>query len=294
MKNAILSVVALSLLLVSCGMPHSKKDSRVITVSIPPYEYFVKAITDSDFVISVMLPPGADHHSWEPLPGQIASLAESEAFIINGHLGFEFAWMSRFREVNPGMKILDISEYVNLIEPVGEEVHRNHSHENEGADPHYWMSPKEALNIAASVRDLAVTLKPSEVSRYNENYNKLLKKIAEVDSAVTALFNIAGSKTFMIYHPALVYMMRDYGIEQIPFEDEGKDPSPARMKELVDIARSKNIKVIFVQAEYDAKSAMVLARETGAELITINPMNSDWESAVMEVAEALSNYQVKE
>lgn len=290
MKSFILPILILCLLSVSCGTPQNKDDSPVITVSIPPFEYFIAAVADSDFVINVMLPPGADHHSWEPLPGQIASLAGSEAFVINGRLGFEFAWMTRFREVNPEMKIIDISERINLIEPAGEEAHENHGYEHEGADPHYWMSPKEAKNIAAVVRDLAVTLKPSEASRYNENYNQLIKKIAEVDSTVTAMFNVAGSKTFMIYHPALIYMTRDYGIEQISFEDEGKDPSPARMKELVDLARSKDIKIIFVQAEYDAKSAAVLAKETGAELITINPMNSEWETAVIEVAEALSKY----
>ncbi|MDZ7635417.1 MAG: zinc ABC transporter substrate-binding protein [Bacteroidales bacterium] len=70
----------------------------------------------SDFTVNVLLPPGADHHIWEPLPAQINSLSASEALIINGKLGFEEAWMSRFTQVNPKMKILDLSLNIQLIE----------------------------------------------------------------------------------------------------------------------------------------------------------------------------------
>jgi zinc transport system substrate-binding protein len=91
----------------------------------------------------------------------------------------------------------------------------------------------------------------------------------------------------MIYHPALEYMARDYGLVQVAFEDEGKSPSPARMKELIDIARDKKIKIIFIQAEYDIRNAQSLAGETGARLIVLNPMNSDWPVAIMEGGTAM-------
>lgn len=93
----------------------------------------------------------------------------------------------------------------------------------------------------------------------------------------------------MIYHPALAYMGRDYGFEQVSFEDEGKSPSPARMKELIDLARDNGIKIIFIQAEYDVRNAESLSRETGARLVVINPMNSNWPEAVIEVARAIGD-----
>jgi zinc transport system substrate-binding protein len=86
-------------------------------------------------------------------------------------------------------------------------------------------------------------------------------------------------------------MARDYGFEQLSFEDEGKSPSPARMKELIDIAREKKITSIFIQAEYDLRNAESLSRETGAELIVINPMNRNWPEAVMEVIKGIGNRQ---
>ena len=106
----------LHLLVASCGSPSVKDGGKVITVSIPPFAYFVEAVAGDDFKVNIMLPPGADHHIWEPLPAQINALAGSEAFIINGQLGFEQAWMGRFMEINPDMKILDLSRNIDLIE----------------------------------------------------------------------------------------------------------------------------------------------------------------------------------
>jgi len=288
MRKSVLWFYAVMLLLASCGSPGNRQGERVITVSIPPFSYFVEAVAGSDFTVNVMLPPGADHHSWEPLPRQITALAGSEAFLINGRLGFEYAWMDRFIEINPGMKITDLSAGISLIEPEVEAGHEGHDHGDEGVDPHYWISPKEAYIMAATVRDLLVSLNPSAAERYALNYDRLIADISEVDSAVTALLADAPSRTFMIFHPALAYLARDYGLEQISFEDEGKSPSPARMKELIDFTREKGIKVIFIQAEYDLKSAQVIAEETGATLITIDPMNPEWGKAVVEIAKAIS------
>jgi len=286
MKKKLVWLVFTALIVSSCGTPGNGSGERTITVSIPPFRYFVEAVADTDFVVNVMLPPGADHHSWEPLPKQITALAGSEAFIINGKLGFEFSWMERFREVNPTMKIADLSRVIDLIEPEGEEGHEGHGHE--GADPHYWLSPKEAYKIAAAVRDLVIELNPAGAGRYVKNYDELIAKIAEADSLVSSLLRDAPSKTFMIYHPALTYMARDYGLEQLSFEDEGKSPSPARMKELVDMTRARGIKIIFIQAEYDLKGAQVLAEETGATMVIIDPLNPEWGKAVVEIAEAIN------
>jgi ABC-type Zn uptake system ZnuABC Zn-binding protein ZnuA len=290
---------------------------------------------------------------------------------MNGQLGFEHAWMDRFRQVNPGMKVMDLSRNIELIgseglkvggseslksrhpsgigisdplktepqseglkvrgsegsssvpgagtaedaaheahENSGEESHKNHDHEghsaergiNEhaddghvhdhgGPDPHYWMSPSVARVMARDIRDFLAELNPASAEKYDANLAVVNGRIAEVDSLVRAALGPDHHRTIMIFHPALAYMGRDYGFEQVSFEDEGKSPSPARMKELIDLAREKEIKIIFIQAEYDVRNAQSLSRETGAELVVINPMNSEWPEAVMEVARAMGARQ---
>jgi len=291
MKKTFLWLTSFTFIVASCGSPPVKDKGRVITVSIPPFAYFVESVAGDDFKVSVMLPTGADHHIWEPLPAQINALAGSEAFIINGQLGFEKAWMGRFREINPDMKILDLSQNIDLIDVQGSEEeedqngHEGHLHG--GPDPHYWMSPVSALVIAEEVKNFLVQLNPGSAQKYEAGLQALKDNIARVDSTLREELSGAQSAKFMIYHPALGYMARDYGLEQISFEDEGKSPSPARMKALIDIARDKGINIIFIQAEYELRNAESLAGETGAALVVINPMNRDWPSAVLEVGKAM-------
>lgn len=294
MKITFLWLGSLMFFVASCGSPSAKDDGRVITVSIPPFAYFIEAVAGDDFKVSIMLPPGADHHIWEPLPAQINALAGSEAFIINGQLGFEQAWMGRFREINPDMKILDLSQNIDLIELSGteeEEDHNGHEgHLHGGPDPHYWMSPVSAYVIAEDVKNFLTQLNPASAQKYEAGLKALQNNIARVDSTLREELSGATSTTFMIYHPALGYMARDYGLEQISFEDEGKSPSPARMKALIDIARDKGINIIFIQAEYELRNAESLAGETGAGLVVINPMNRDWPAAVLEVSRGMRQY----
>ena len=149
------------------------------------------------------------------------------------------------------------------------------------------MTPSAAMIMAHDIMEFLVEINPGSYEKYEANLAAMNKRIAEVDSVVREAVSVAPNKTVMIYHPALAYMGRDYGFEQVSFEDEGKSPSPARMKELIDLARSKEIKIIFIQAEYDLRNAQSLSGETGAELVVINPMNRNWPEAVVDVAEAL-------
>ncbi len=80
----------------------------------------------------------------------------------------------------------------------------------------------------------------------------------------------------MIYHPNLAYLARDYDLEEVPVEFEGKEPPPSRLKDLIDLARTKKINTIFVQREYDSRNAKAIADEIGAEVVVIDPLSDDW------------------
>ena len=259
-------------------------------MTIPPVAWFVEEIAGDDFKINVMLPPGADHHIWEPLPAQINSLSGSEALIVNGRLGFEETWMKRFLQVNPDISILDLSRNIDLITSGAdaEAASRDHKeHMHAGDDPHFWMSPAEAVIMAEEITGFLSGLNPGSSEKYEAAYRSLADSISVLDSLVRKAVGSMNNREVLIYHPALAYMARDYGFVQVSFEDEGKSPSPARMKELIDMAREKEIKTIFIQAEYDVRNAESLAKESGAELVVINPMNREWPNAVIEVAAAL-------
>jgi zinc transport system substrate-binding protein len=271
----------------SCGRrgPDTNRDTgeRIITVSIAPYKYFVEAIGGDDFKVNIMVPAGANPHIYEPFPKQIFKLRKSVGYISNGFLGFEITWLDRFFETNRTMKRLSLSKDIKLMGS----RHQNEGDHVEGADPHYWVSPKCAMVMAVSVRDFLSELNPDQKNKYESNYQDLVSRIQETDKKATELFSGVQRRSFMIFHPNLGYLARDYGLEEISVEYEGKEPPPSRMKELIDRARKERIKTIFVQREYDTKNAKAIAHEIGAKVEIIDPLSENWLLSTNEIINAL-------
>jgi zinc transport system substrate-binding protein len=267
----------------SCGHDPSGPEKDIITVSIAPFKYFVEEIAGGDFSVNIMVPPGANPHIYEPYPDQINKLRRSEAYISNGYLGFEDAWLPRFYEINDSMIKLSLGANINPIIS----KHEHDGKRIEGPDPHYWVSPKCAYVMATSVKDLLCTLKPIEKKAYESNYEILIAKIRSADSLAEALFSRDENRSFMIYHPNLAYLARDYNLSEVAVEFEGKEPPPSRLKELIDLAKTENIKTIFIQKEFDSRNAKTIAKEIGADVTVINPLSEDWLASTMEIINGL-------
>jgi zinc transport system substrate-binding protein len=275
-------IFLLFIFVVSCGR-QANNNSRIITVSIAPFKYFVEAISGDDFKVNVMVPAGSDPHVYEPVPDQIMQLTKSIGYISNGYLGFEMNWLDRFYETNRSMKKLSLSEKIDPLSPVDEHAGKH----VEGADPHYWVSLKCGMIIAASIKDFLTDLNPSQSQKYESNYLVLVSKIQDLDKKAQELFSGFQGKAFMIYHPNLAYVARDYNLEEIAVEFEGKEPPPSRIKDLIDMAKKNGLKTIFVQREYDTKNARAIAQEIGAEIRIIDPLSEDWMKSTTDIIDGL-------
>jgi zinc transport system substrate-binding protein len=141
--------------------------------------------------------------------------------------------------------------------------------------------------MAGAVRDFLCKLNPEHIEIYNINYQKLALDISKLDKKAEELFAGYKGKQFMIYHPNLGYLARDYSIAEVPVEFEGKEPPPSRMRFLIDLAREKGMKTIFVQKEYDTKNARAIADETGAKIVIIDPLSEDWLKATSDIIDAV-------
>jgi zinc transport system substrate-binding protein len=271
------------LLMISCNQNGANNSEKIITVSIPPFKYFIKAIGGNDFTVNIMVPAGSNPHIYEPVPEQIASLRKSLAYISDGYLGFEMTWLDRFYETNNRMKKLSLGDKIDLIRP----AENLHSENIEGADPHYWISPKCGLIIAAEVKSLLIELNPEKSDQYEVKYNDLVKSINDIDNKAIRLFEAYKDRKFMIFHPTLSYFARDYGLKEIAVENEGKEPTPSSLRELIDVGKANKIRVIFVQREYDTKNASSIAAETGAILETIDPLSEDWAKSVEQIIDEI-------
>ena len=282
MRNFLLSVGTI-LLLFACS--NKVKQENIITVTIEPQRYFAEQLVDSLFRIECMVPAGTSPETYDPTPGQMTKLARSKAYFCIGHIGFEEVWMDKLKQNYPQISFYDNSRGIPLITG---HSHTNHSHE-QGVDPHIWNSPKAVRLIVQNMYSSLVAIDPPNQNRYAVNLQRLLEQIDVIDEKITQLLQNSSQKAFIIYHPALSYFARDYGLAQYSIEADGKEPSPEQLKTLMKIAKEKDIKTVFVQQEFDRRNAELVAKETDCRLILINPLSYDWGEEMLHIAQALSD-----
>ena len=286
---ALLGTVVVAGMLYACKPQRGASDGEkpLLTVTVEPQRYFAEAIAGNRFAVASMVPKGASPETYDPLPQQLVALSKSTAYLRIGYIGFEQVWMERLASNAPGLKVFDTSKGIELIH--GGHEHAGHAHD---VEPHIWNSTVNAQLIARNTCDALCQLSPADSAYFKARCDSLCGRIRQTDSLIRRLLAAPGAdKAFMIYHPALSYFARDYGLTQIPIEENGKEPSPARLKALVDTCRNRKVHVVFVQPEFDRHNAEAIAAQTGARIVGINPLSYDWEGEMKRVARTLSNSQ---
>ena len=259
-----------TILIASCK-PGSKTNNRsegkpVITVTLEPLRYLTEAIAGDRFTVVSMVPKGTSPETYDPTPQQLVELARSKAYFRIGYIGFEQTWTDKLTDNAPHLQFFDMSQGVDLIY---DNTHVHHHATNKEEHQH--------------------TIDKGNEDFYLERYNTLCRKIEHTDSLIRQTLATPGADhAFMIYHPALSYFARDYGLHQIPIEAGGKEPSPAHLKALIDTCNSENVHVIFVQPEFDRRNAELIAQQTGTRVVDINPLSYDWETEMLNIAQALN------
>lgn len=280
-------LIATVAIITACQSTKVEKNSKLISVSILPQRYFIERIAGKDFEVNVLIPPGASPETYEPTPIQMKQVAKSIAYFKIGHIPFEKTWLNNLVQEAGDIKISDLSQGIELLQ-AEEEQHGDHFHEG-GVDPHIWSSLKSVKIITRNLFDELILLAPEKKSIYENNYKHFLSEIEALDQASEIEFSNLKNKSFMIFHPALSYLARDYGLRQISIESDGKEPSPAHMQHLISQAKEDGIKIIFVQKQFNIENAKTVAKEIGAEVIQIDPLNEDWLTEIKQIINYLQN-----
>jgi len=289
MRRSFIILVLGSLLLAGCNNKSTETGSTTIAVSILPQEYFVTRIAGDLFSINIMIPPGASPATYEPTPAQLSSLSSTSLYMKMGYTGFEMAWMEKLVSVNQEMKVVNLSGGVDLIMEgtMQDHDHAAGGHHHGGIDPHTWLSPVNAKIISRNIHEALVAEFPEHRETFDTNLASFLSELDSLDMLIREELEGLSSRDFFTYHPSLSYFARDYDLVQHPLELGGKTPSASHMKKLVDMGRSHDIGVVFLQMQFDQKNAEVLAREIDAEIVQINPLDPEWYAQMLFIAAKL-------
>jgi zinc transport system substrate-binding protein len=291
-RSAAVSVLLLGLLIFA--YPVEGRPVKVF-VSIAPQQYFVKKVGGSLVDVSVLVPPGFEPHTYEPKPRQMAALAKAAVFFTVG-LEFEKVWLKKIAATNPRMQVVATDEGVAKLAMAGRrhEQEEGHAtgrrldqhparHDDGGPDPHIWLSPPLVKIQAKAIAEGLSAVDPANRTRYEENYAAFEKEIGALDAELRSLFAGCRGARFMVFHPSWGYFAQAYGLEQVPIEIEGKDPKPAQLQELIRQAKQEDVKVVFVQPQFSAKSAEMVARAIGGQVLAVDPLAADWAENLLEV-----------
>ena len=282
-----LSILSLAAVLLGCKTSQAQSTTESeklnVTVSILPEQYFVERIGGDLVNVNVMVGPGEEPHTYEPQPDQMEELATSKLYFSIG-VEFEDAWLPKFEETNPDLKIVDVSDTIVKIPMTVSD-----GDEKAGElDPHVWLSPANVRIIAQNIEAALSEEDPANSTTYQANLESFLNDIDELDNEISSSLSSLNTRKFITFHPAWGYFAQDYNLEQIAIEVGGNEPSAAELADLISTAKENNIQVIFTEPEFSTKTAETIANEINGKVILIDPLAEDWLDNMKEIAQSLS------
>lgn len=291
-----LYLIILCVILAGCkGTPQKQTDSGkasrtekpavtvTVTVTISPYKYFVDQIAKGKVDVNVMVSNGNNPETYEPYAQQMMELSKSALYLKVGSIGFEQTWMKKLQDNAPDMKVIDTSMGIKPAKTPGGNI-----------DPHVWMSCSNARIIASNILKALCELEPKNKAFFEKNYQSLLSIIDKRDSTIKESFKKDPDLVhkFVIYHPILTYFARDYQLEQLAIEEEGREPSASQLKSLIERARKEKIKFCLIQAEFANRNTTTFINESHTKPMNINPLQGEWNQAMQEAAAAVQGKKI--
>jgi len=260
----------------------TEKKLQVVT-SLFPLQEMARAVGGERVNVDLLLPPGAEPHSWEPKPSDIIILTKADIFIYLG-AGMEPWVQNILHGINHGinrssLKVVEASQGLATIKnreetDDDEKGHHDDGHQHGPMDPHLWLDFSYDQIIVSKIAKAFSELDPAGKDIYTQNASQYQKKLAQLDRHYEeGLKGCQNRKIFFGGHSAFAYLAKRYHLEQVPLYGVSPDaePSPKILAQTIDLARNLKIKTIFFEELVNDRLARVLAEEVGAGTLALNP-----------------------
>lgn len=233
----------------------------VVYASFYPLSFLADEIGGDNIELRTVVPNGVESHDYEPSIRQIRDIENAQLFIYNG-ANFE-SWADKVvGNIIDKDRTINASEFVDLIM-----VDNN-------PDPHIWLSPENMIKIGEAIKNKLILLDETHKEDYENNFNNLASRLRELDNKFSEELSQKKRESIIVSHEAFTYMAERYGFKQIPVTgiSPEQEPSPKTIAELIEIARRENHKYIFLETLASPKTVQVIAKETGLQILTLNPV----------------------
>ena len=231
-----------------------------VVASIVPIKTFIQNIAGNKANIHTMVKPGNSPHTYEPKPSNMLDIARSKVYFAIG-IEFEKVWVDKFKNQNKNLIISHLDKGITKI----------------NNNPHIWLSLTKAKQIAKNILDTFIKIDPKNKQYYTNNYQKFIQHINNTDKKIKNILSKSPkNRAFLVFHPSWQYFAKDYNLEQIPIQINGKNPKPKQLAQIISKAKRYNIKAIFVSKEFNEKIAYQIAQTIKAKVLRVTPLDKNW------------------
>jgi zinc transport system substrate-binding protein len=259
------------ILFLLCSGPASGQEQgklRVIT-SLFPLQQFAQAVGGGDVHADLLLPPGAEPHTWDPRPSDVAKITKADVFIYIGPMMEPWAANVLKAANNPRLRILEAGRGLAFIEASEHEPDTKHSkpkpHEGH-LDPHIWLDFSLDIKIVDAIAAVFSAKDPPHASFYQERAESYKEKLAAVDQTYQETLSKCRHRKIIIGgHSAFAYLAKRYNLEQMALygTSPNAEPTPKKLAAAIQAAQENKAKYIFFEILVNPKLAQVLAQEAG-------------------------------
>jgi len=273
------------LILVLCAStahasPENSKKKMSITAAIEPLSFIIEQIGGPYVTIETLLPTGQDPHLFDPGPRLLHSLANTQIYLQSG-LPFEQILIKKIRSLQKELTIIDLSMEVSFWESGSlldaHDCFSEHSsgHAHSERDPHFWLGVHQLRQFIGASKRILCDADPAHAAIYQKNTALLLKRLDTVHARNAYLLKPFENRVFFTYHPSFGYFARTYNLRQQTVEINGRQPGPRTIAALIKKARAADVRTIFVQPQYDTKSAQAIAAAINGSVLPLDPLAKD-------------------
>lgn len=272
----IIRLLLLVLLLSACKAPSDQQpDSAVsgkpkVVATSTLVGDVVRQIAGDTIEVSVLLPPGADPHSYEPAPQDVARVASAELIFANG-LGFETFLDPLIRNAGGKAPVISVSEGVKTLNYTPEQQ----SEENITVNPHVWFDPNNVIVWADNIEKALAKLAPANQALYAKNAAAYRSALKDLDAWITdQVAQIPeGRRKLVTDHQVFGYFAARYGFKQVGVLYEGfsslAEPSAQDLAALQGTIQSDQVAAIFAGTTVNPVLAQRLADDLGIQLVRL-------------------------
>jgi len=273
--TSLLLLIAFAIGVSGCGRQEKQADGKMlVAASIAPLYSFAREVGGDRVQVDLLVPPGASPHTYQLTPNQMELLSDASVFVMNG-AGLEF-WADKAVDAadNPDLLVARTAEGLELINAPDEHAeHEEHEGEEEG-NPHVWLDPISAVHQVEQIRKAYVKADPANKAYYQQNAEDYIEELKALDADIREETAGFSSKKFVAFHSAWVYFAQRYRLEQVAVVEEspGREPSAQHIRNIVDTVKQSQVKIVIAEPQFSPKAAQVIAEETGARVITLDPL----------------------